>query len=42
MGRLHIILRDDIEKKMREKKFFKKGDISKYIEMLIKKDLKIK
>ena len=40
--RIHIILNDKVEKKMREKKVRKKGDISKYIESLIKEDLKIK
>ena len=39
MGRLHIILNDNIEKEFRiklAKKGYKKGDISKRIEDLIK------
>ena len=42
MKRIHIILYDNVEEKMRQEKVRKKGDISKYIENLIKKDLKIK
>ena len=42
MKRIHIILDDKVEVKMREKKVRKKGDISKYIQELIKKDLNIK
>jgi len=42
MKRIHIILDDKVEKKMREIKVRKKGDISTYIGNLIKKDLKIK
>jgi len=39
MKRIHIILEDDIEIQMRKEKVRKKGDISKYIQELIKKDL---
>lgn len=39
MKRIHIILDDKIEEKMRKEKVRKKGDISKYIEELIKRDL---
>lgn len=42
MKRIHIILNDKVEEKMRKEKVRKKGDISEYIEKLIKKDLKIK
>ena len=42
MPKIHIYLNESIEKEMREKKIRKKGDISKYIEDLIKKDLEIK
>jgi len=42
MPKIHIYLDEKVEKKMREKKVRKKGDITKYIEGLIKKDLKIK
>ena len=41
MGRIHIYLEEEVEREMREKKMRKKGDISKYIENLIKKDLKL-
>ena len=43
MGRIHIILKDKVEKLLRRKlgkSGFKKGDMSKYIEDLIVKDLK--
>lgn len=42
MPKIHIYLDEKVEKKMREKKIRKKGDISNYIENLIKKDLGIK
>ena len=42
MKRIHIILEDKIEEKMRDEKVRKKGDISNYIVKLIKNDLKIK
>jgi len=42
MGRIQIHLDEKIEKKMRDKKVRKKGDISKYIEGLIKRDLNLK
>ena len=42
MSRIHIYLDEKVEEKMREEKVRKKGDISKYIEKLIKRDLKIK
>lgn len=42
MAKIHIFLNDNVEKKMREEKIRKKGDMSKYIEKLIKRDLKIK
>ena len=41
MGRIHIYLEEKVEREMREKKIRRKGDISKYIEGLIKKDLKL-
>ena len=45
MGRIHIILDDEVERKFRIKlsrKGYKKGDFSKEIERLIKEDLKRK
>jgi len=42
MSRIHIILDEEVENEMRSKKIKKKGDLSKYIEGLIKKDLKMK
>ena len=42
MKRLQIILDDKVEEKMRQKKIRRKGDISEYIQDLIKKDLRIK
>lgn len=43
MGKIHIILDDEIEKKIRislAKKGYKKGDLSKEINRLIKEGLK--
>lgn len=40
MGRIHINLDDNLEEQLRKRRFFKKGDISKYIESLIRNDLK--
>jgi len=37
-----VILNDAVEKKLRKEKVRKKGDISRYVESLIKKDLRIK
>ena len=45
MGRMHIVLDDKIETRLRKKLGrigFKKGDLSRYFENLIKKDLKNK
>ena len=42
MSKIHIYIEEEVEEKMREEKVRKKGDISKYIGSLIKKDLKIK
>lgn len=45
MGRIHIVLDDNIDKEFRiylAKKGYKKGDISKEIETLIKERLKCK
>ena len=42
MKRIHIILKDNVEESMRKKRIRRKGDISRYIENLIKEDLKIK
>ena len=42
MKRLQIVLNEEVERKMRKEKVRRKGDISEYIEKLIKKDLKIK
>ena len=42
MSKIHIYLDEEVEEKMREEKVRRKGDISKYIEKLIKRDLKIK
>ena len=42
---MHIVLDDEIEKKFRihlAEQGYKKGDVSKEIERLIKKELKIK
>jgi len=42
MPKIHIYLDEKVDKKMREKVIRKKGDISKYIELLIKNDLNLK
>ena len=40
--RIQLLLSKKVSNKMRKEKVRKKGDISNYIESLIKKDLKIK
>ncbi len=40
--RVQIFLNKKVNEKMRKEKIRKKGDVSNYIEGLIKKDLKIK
>ncbi len=40
--RVQIFLDKKVNEKMRKEKIRKKGDVSNYIERLIKKDLKIK
>lgn len=43
MGRIQVVLEDRTERKLRKKlgkDGFKKGDLSNYIEGLIKKDLR--
>ena len=40
--RVQIFLDKKVNEKMRKEKIRKKGDVSNYIESLIKKDLKIK
>jgi len=45
MGRIQIVLKDDTEKGLRKivnKDGFKKGNLSKYVEDLIKESLKCK
>lgn len=40
MGRLHIIIDDSVERRLRTKVVRKKGDISDYIQSLIEEDFK--
>jgi hypothetical protein len=45
MGRIQIVLDDDLEIELRKKvneEGFRKGNLSKYIQKLIKRDLKCK
>lgn len=40
MGNVHVHLDDELEEEMRKQKVRKRGDLSEYVEGLIREDLK--